>query len=106
MVTFDDFSKLDLRIGRVLEVNPHPDADKLYLVKVDIGQAQVQLVAGVKLFYQPEELVNKLVIVLTNLEQKSIRGVVSEGMLLAAHGNGDLGVVTCDKDIAPGSKVK
>jgi len=106
MITFDDFSKLDLRIGKVLEVNPHPDAEKLYLLKVDVGEKIIQLVAGIKPFYSVDELAGKSIAVLVNLEKKDIRGFTSEGMLLAAQGKDDVSILTVDKKTAPGSMIK
>jgi len=106
MVNFDDFSKLELKTGKILEVNPHPDAEKLYLLKVDIGEKVIQLVAGIKPFYAPEQLENKLIVVLTNLEPKNIRGVLSEGMVLAAQGKDDVSLIVSDKEIAAGSPIK
>ena len=106
MVNFDDFSKLDIKIGKILEVNLHPDAEKLYLLKVDVGDKTIQLVAGIKPFYTPEQLENKLIVVLTNLEPKNIRGVLSEGMVLAAQGKDDISLVISDKEIAVGSIVR
>ncbi|MDD3296254.1 MAG: hypothetical protein PHU64_02720 [Candidatus Omnitrophica bacterium] len=105
MVSFDDFSKLDLKIGKVIEVNPHPDAEKLYVLKVDIGEKVVTLVAGIKPFYEQDSLLGKQVVVLANLEPKTLRGIVSEGMLLAARSKDDLGLLTCDKKVDPGSKI-
>ena len=106
MVNFDDFSKLELKTGKILEVSPHPDAEKLYLLKVDIGEKVVQLVAGIKPFYTPEQLENKLVVVLVNLEPKNIRGVSSEGMVLAAQGKDDVSLIVLDKEVAPGSTIR
>jgi len=106
MVNFDDFSKLDLKIGKILEVSMHPDAEKLYLLKVDIGDKTIQLVAGIKPFYEPEQLENKLIVVLTNLESKNIRGVLSEGMILAAQDKDDISLIISDKEIAVGSIIK
>jgi len=106
MVNFDDFSKLELKTGKILEVSPHPDAEKLYLLKVDIGEKVVQLVAGIKPFYTPEQLENKFVVVLVNLEPKNIRGVLSEGMVLAAQGKDDVSLIVLDKEVAPGSTIR
>jgi len=106
MVNFDDFSKLDLKVGKILEVSMHPDAEKLYLLKVDIGDKTIQLVAGIKPFYEPEQLENKLIVVLTNLESKNIRGVLSEGMILAAQDKDDISLIISDKEIAVGSIIK
>ncbi|MBP7087819.1 MAG: hypothetical protein KBB01_00825 [Candidatus Omnitrophica bacterium] len=105
MINFDDFLKLDLRIGRILEVEVHPDAEKLYLLKVDIGEKVVQVVAGIRPFYSTDSLINKLVVVLANLEPKNIRGALSEAMLLAAQGKDDLGLLMPDKEIPQGSTI-
>jgi len=106
MVSFDDFSRLKLKIGKIIEINNHPDAEKLYVLKVDIGEKMIQLVAGIKPFYNQDDLIGKLIIVLTNLEPKDIRGVVSEGMLLAAHNKDNLSVLVPDKQMEPGSLIR
>lgn len=106
MITFDDFSKLDLRVGKVLTVELHPNAEKLYLLTIDIGEKTISLVAGIKPFYAVEDLVGKSLVVLTNLEPKTIRGVASEGMVLAAQSKDDASVIVCDKKVEPGSIVK
>ena len=106
MVSFDDFSKLDLKVGKILEVSSHPNAEKLYLLKVDVGDKTIQLVAGIKPFYMPEQLENKLIVVLSNLEPKNVRGVLSEGMILAAQGEDDISLVISDKEIDVGSAIR
>lgn len=105
-ITYDDFAKLDLRVAKVLEVSEHPNADKLLVLKIDLGDHQRQILAGVKQHYTPEELVGKNIIVIANLQPRDIRGMTSNGMLLAA-GDGDRVIVlTTEKaDAAPGSKV-
>jgi len=106
MIGFDDFLKLDIRVGKILEASHHPDADKLLLLTVDIGEKQIQLVAGIKNSYHPEELTGKQIVVLTNLEPRSIRGQVSEGMLLAAQGKDFVSILVPDKEVEPGSQVR
>lgn len=106
MITYEDFSKLELKVGKILEVSNHPNADRLYVVKVDMGQNQIQLVAGIKNYYTPEELMGKQVIVVVNLEPKTLRGVESNGMLLAAHSEDKVVILTTDKEALPGSQVK
>lgn len=106
MVNFDDFLKLELRVGRVLGVEPHPDAEKLYILKVDIGTKTVQLVAGIKPFYAPADLEGKMIAVLVNLEPKHIRGLASEGMLLAASDKGNVSLLVPDKEVSPGSPIR
>ena len=104
-ITYDDFKKMDLRVAKILEVEDHPDADKLYVLTVDLGDEQRKLVAGIKPWYEKEDLVGKLAIVLTNLEPKTIRGIESKGMVLASLAGDTLGILTIDRDIPAGSSV-
>lgn len=83
-ITIDDFAKVKLRVGKVLEAGPHPNADKLLVLKVDLGDEQRQLCAGIKSHYEPEQLVGRNIIVVANLAPRMMRGVQSQGMLLAA----------------------
>ena len=106
MITFNEWQKLDIRIGRIKEIKDHPEADKLYILKVDIGK-EIQLVAGLKQHYKKEELLNKKIVVLTNLEPKKLRSVESQGMLLAAdNGKGIISILIPDKDIEIGSVIR
>jgi len=84
VVAFDDFTKIDLRVARVLECTDHPNADKLLILKVDLGTEQRQICADLKGHYQPADLVGKLVVVIANLEPRSMRGQSSQGMILKA----------------------
>jgi len=112
-ISFEDFKKLDLRVGKILKVEEHLSADKLYLVTVDLGQdlegkaVEKTLVAGIRAHYSKEELLGKLVIVVNNLEPAVIRGVESCGMILAASDKDKKHVIvlTPDKPIVSGSKV-
>jgi len=106
MITYEDFTKLELRSGKILEAALHPDADKLLVLKVDLGDKQVQLVAGIKLYYQPETLVGRNAVILVNLAPKQLRGVESQGMLLAAHDETGIKMLTIDGEIKPGSVIK
>ncbi len=106
MVNFEDFSRLDLKIGKILTVSDHPDADRLYVLKVDIGEKKIQLVAGLKKHYSPEELEGKSVVVLTNLEPRVLRGVESQGMLLAAQSNDKVTVLVPDTEVDLGSTIR
>jgi len=106
VIKFDDFKKIDLRVGQVIKVEDHPNADKLYLLTVDFGSEKRRLVAGLKKYYKPEELLNKKIIVIMNLEQKEIRGIKSEGMLLAADDGKTVAVLTVDKDVKLGSGIR
>ena len=84
IVTFNDWNKLDLRVAEILEVEEIPEADKLYKLKIDLGTETRTLVAGLKQHYTKQELEGKRIIVLTNLEPKTMKGIESQGMLLAA----------------------
>ena len=106
MVSFEDFSKLDLKIGKILEVSDHPNADKLYVLKVDIGDKTIQLVAGIKQYYDSQELQGKLIAVITNLEPRVVRGVESQGMLLAAQSENMIAILSPEKEVSPGSKIR
>ena len=84
IIKFEDWKKLDFRVGKILEVEDIKNADKLYKLTINIGTEKRTLVAGLKEFYSKEELKDKICIVFTNLEPKKLRGVESQGMLLAA----------------------
>jgi len=105
MVSFEEFKKLDLRVARIVDVKEHPDADKLYLVRIDVGDAEKQIVAGIRAYYSPEELVGKKIVVINNLEPATIRGQESNGMLLAAGDGNSIVVLTPDKDMDAGARV-
>ena len=106
-IKYDDFAKLDLRIAKIVEARPHPNADKLLLLNVDIGTEQKQIVAGIRLHYAPEDLVGKLIVIVNNLEPAMLRGETSNGMLLAAtSGEKVILLQPADPECLPGSKVK
>ena len=109
-ITFDDFLKLDLRVAKVLEVRDHPNADKLLCMTVDLGQETRQIIAGLKGHCAPEALVGKLIVLVTNLPARKMRGIESQGMLLAGvvgdlHQPQDVVVLTLDKPVPPGTPV-
>lgn len=110
MVTFDEFKKLDLRIGKVLSVENHPNADNLYLLKVDIGNNEVrQCLVGLRDYVSPDRLLGRSVVVLVNLQPAVMRGLESAAMLLAASHEGPSGrevlLLLPEKELPPGSKV-
>lgn len=107
IITYDDFAKLELRVARVIEARPHPNADKLLLLQVDVGDEQKQIVAGIRQHYTAEQLTGKLIVIVNNLAPAMLRGETSNGMLLAATSGEKVIVLTPDDpDCAPGSKVK
>ncbi|MCM8798160.1 MAG: hypothetical protein NC821_01655 [Candidatus Omnitrophica bacterium] len=106
MVSIEDFKKLELKIVRIIEVKEHPQADKLYVLKVDTGNGIKQLVAGIKKFYSPEELLHKDIVIINNLQPAVIRGVESQGMLLAASDKDSLSLIVPEKNISLGSIIQ
>jgi len=105
-VTFDEFQKLDLRIGKVVEAIPIPNSKKLIKIMVDFGSERRQAVAGLHKYYQPEELLGKKCVFLLNLQKRTLAGVESQCMVLAAEDSeGNVVVLQPEKDIAEGSKI-
>ena len=104
-MSFDEFKRLDLRVGTVTSAEPHPNADKLVVMKVDLGDEERQLVAGLRPQYEPEQLNGKHVVVVANLQPATLRGVESRGMLLAAQSGGEVVVVSPERPVPPGAKV-
>lgn len=105
-ITIDDFDKLDLVVGKILAAKEHPDADKLLVFTVDIGEKEPRtIVSGIKKWYKPEDLIGKNVIVVKNLKPIKMRGIESQGMLLAS-GEDDVVMLTTLKDVKPGEVVR
>ncbi len=107
MVTFEEFKKLDIRIGKIVSAEKVPDADKLLKLIVDLGGEKRQIIAGIAEFYpEPEELVGKEVPIVVNLEPKTFRGLESQGMILAADVEGRCVLLHPEKEVPPGSTIK
>jgi tRNA-binding protein len=105
-ISYDVFSKLDLRVATVLEAREHPNADKLLLLRIKVGDVEKQIVAGIRGHYPPESLVGTQIVVLNNLEEAVLRGEESNGMLLAA-GDGDRVILLRpDRECSPGAVIK
>jgi len=106
MIGMEEFKKVELKVGKVLSAEDHPNADKLMVLRVDLGEEQPRtLVAGLKGYYRNEELEGKLVVVVTNLEPARLRGVQSNGMLLAAQDGAQVVLLTVERAVSPGSPV-
>lgn len=104
-VTIDDFAKLDLRVGKVLSCEKHPDADKLLILTVDLGEGKPrQIVSGLAASYTPGQMIGKHVVVIANLAKATIRGEESNGMLLAGKENGQIAVVEVN-GLSAGTKI-
>ncbi|MBA3502382.1 MAG: methionine--tRNA ligase [Deltaproteobacteria bacterium] len=107
MITIDDFGRLQLRVGRVLTAQAVPKAKKLLHLSVDLGEAEPRsIVAGIADAYAPDTLVGKQVIVVANLAPATIRGIKSEGMILAAGDEAIVGLSALDRDVPPGTRVR
>ena len=104
-IKHEDFKKLDLRVGKVTDVSKLPKTQKLYKIIVDIGDKKIQIISSLADYYSEDELLNKKIIVLTNLEPASFRGETSEGMLLCAENQKDCVLLSVDKDIDVGTKI-
>jgi methionine--tRNA ligase beta chain len=106
-IQYDDFAKLDLRVASVLECKPHPNADKLLVLQIDLGGERRQICAGLRQHIAPEQLVGKQIIVVANLAPRTMRGEISQGMLLAATDAATNRVITItpSEPTPPGSKV-
>ena len=106
-ISYEEFCKTRMRVGKVIEAADHPNADKLIVLQVDLGDERRQLVAGLKGYYSPEQLVGRNIIVVTNLAPRMMRGQQSQGMLLAASTDDQSQVIllTTMGEIAPGSAI-
>lgn len=105
-LSYDDFIKLDLRIATILEAERVEGTDKLMKLQIEVGEEKRQIIAGIAEYYQAEDLPGKQIVVVANLKPAKIRGVVSNGMLLAANADENLVLVTPEKPIASGIRVK
>lgn len=105
LIGIDDFGKIDLRVAQVLEAERVPKTDKLMRLLVDLGQEQRQIIAGIAAYYRPEQLLGKKVIVVANLKPVKLRGLESQGMLLAAKNETQFSILTVLDEVAAGSRV-
>ena len=104
-LTVEDFKKTELRVAKILEAKEIAGADRLWQLEIDLGSEKRVIVAGIKKFYSREELLGKTIVVVSNLVPSVIRGVESQGMLLAAKNSENLTLLTVDKDIPAGSVI-
>ncbi len=106
LITFDEFAKIDLRVARVVEAEPVPNATKLLKLTVDLGTETRTILAGIAEMYQPDELKDELIVVVANLQPRKLRGIESQGMLLAADVDGQAIVLQPETPVPPGAKVR
>ncbi|MBI2963371.1 MAG: methionine--tRNA ligase subunit beta [Deltaproteobacteria bacterium] len=105
MATLGDFQTLDLRVATITAAELHPNADRLLVLRIDLGGEQRQIVAGIRASYEPQALVGKQIVVVANLDPAKLRGVESQGMLLAARDGDRVVILGPDAGVTPGSKV-
>lgn len=105
-ITYDDFAKIDLRVATILAAREHPNADKLMLLQIKVGDVEKQIVAGIRAAYTPDQLVGRQIIVVNNLQEAVLRGEESHGMLLAASDTGGVVLLRPDRECESGSLVK
>ncbi len=105
MISIDEFRKIEIKVATIKQAEPHPDADRLMVLKIDLGSEERQLVAGIKGHYPAEDLIGKQIVVIANLEPAKLRGIESQGMLLAATDDDKLAILNPDKPVSPGARV-
>ena len=105
MISIDEFRNIELRVATIKAADPHPNADKLMVLQIDLGAEQRQICAGIRNHYTPEELLGRQIVVVANLETAKLRGLESQGMLLAASDDGRVIILTPEKAVQPGAKV-
>lgn len=103
---FEEFKKLELKVAKIKEVKDHPNADKLYVITINLGDKTKQIVAGIKGFYKKEDLVGRQIVVVDNLEPAVLRGIESQGMLLAASDEQGISIITPDREVKIGSHIQ
>jgi methionine--tRNA ligase beta chain len=105
MISIDEFRKVELKVATIKSAEAHPNADKLMVLQIDLGSEQRQICAGIRNYYTVEELVGKQIVVVANLETAKLRGLDSQGMLLAASDEGRVIILTPEKSVQAGAKV-
>lgn len=105
-ITYDDFAQLDLPIATVLDAREQPNADKLMLLKIDVGDQRKQIIAGIRKHHRPEDLIGRQIVVVNNLEEAVLRGEESHGMLLAANDGESIVLLGPDRACAAGAVVR
>jgi len=105
-MNIDEFKQMDLRVAKILSAERVPESDKLIKLQIDLGGEQRQIIAGIGNAYETEELTGKEIVVMVNMEPRTLMGHESRGMLLAAHGeNGAPVILTVEKEVPPGAKI-
>lgn len=105
-VSYEDFAKLEIRIGKVLSAEPIEESEKLMKIVVDFDGDERQVIAGIKKHYSPDDLVGNKFVFVTNLQRRKIMGLESQAMILAAEDENNLSVLKPQKDVKEGSRIK
>lgn len=106
LISIDTFASVELRLGRVMAAEPHPDADRLLVMQVDVGESEPrQIVAGIRAHWDPEALVGRTLVICCNLKPARLRGVESQGMMLAVTGDDRVWPLGVEGEVAPGTRV-
>ena len=105
-ISIEDFRKVELKVATIKAAEAHPNADKLLVLQIELGGEQRQICAGIRNHYTPEELVGKQIVVVANLATAKLRGMESQGMLLAASDDGRVIIMTPEKPVQAGAQVK
>ena len=106
IIAYEDFARLELVVAEVREAHEHPNADRLLVLKIDVGGEQRQIVAGIRGHYETAELVGQRIVVIKNLAPREVRGELSQGMLLAAESDGQIVLLRPDRDVPAGCAVR
>jgi len=106
VLSFDDFKKIEIRIAEIVSVDLHPNADRLYVLGLKVGEKKKTIVAGIREYYGDTELLGKKIVIIDNLEPVEIRGVRSEGMLLAASDEESFTLLVPERPISDGAKAR
>ncbi|MGI0092383.1 MAG: methionine--tRNA ligase subunit beta [Nitrososphaerales archaeon] len=104
-VTFDEFKKIDIRVAKVVEATRVPNSSRLLKLILDVGGQSKQCIAGIGAKYDPEQIKDKLIVVVMNMKPRSLMGLVSEVMLLAAGDGPEISAITLDRPLEAGAKV-
>lgn len=105
-INFEEFQKIDLRIAKVISAEKIKDSEKLLKLEIDISKEKKQIIAGISKFYEPKELIGREVVVVVNLEPRTLMGLESQGMVLAASDEGRPILLKPDKEVPPGTKIR
>lgn len=106
MINFDEFKKVELKVAKVIEAEKVEKSDKLLKLQVDLGNEKRQIIAGIGKSYEPENLIGKEIVIVANLEPRSLMGLESYGMVLCANGEGGSILLMPEKEVLPGAEIK